>query len=83
MQIGQPLLKLLSKIYEPSTTVEATFSRYDLVFKTDAQGRPILLFIGKKDARGKIKGERFTRRLLTDDNGNVIKDHWDAQGKIH
>ncbi|MDF2430771.1 MAG: hypothetical protein JWP44_402 [Mucilaginibacter sp.] len=57
--------------------VEATFGRYDLAFKTDESGRPVLLFIGKKEADGKIKGERFSRRTVTDKNGDVIKDHWD------
>jgi hypothetical protein len=33
------------------------FQRYDLAFKTDETGRPVLLFIGKKDDQGKIKGE--------------------------
>jgi hypothetical protein len=33
------------------------FQRYDLAFKTDETGRPVLLFIGKKDGQGKIKGE--------------------------
>jgi hypothetical protein len=83
MKFGPQLLQLLSKTYEPSTMVETTFSRYDLAFKTDDKGRPVLLFIGRKDAQGKIKGERFSRRLLSDDSGNIIKDHWDSKGKIH
>jgi hypothetical protein len=83
MKFGPQLLQLLSKTYEPSTMVETTFSCYDLTFKTDDKGRPVLLFIGKKDVKGKIKGERFARRLLNDDSGNIIKDYWDAKGKIH
>jgi len=83
MKLGAQILQLLSKTYLPSTMVEMTFSRYDLLFKTDDQGRPVLLFMGKKDENGKIKGERFTRRLLTDANGNITKDHWDAKGKVH
>jgi len=50
--------------------------------KTDEQGRPVLLFMGKADADGKIKGEHFARRLQTDNDGRVIKDHWDNKGKV-
>ncbi|WP_200815674.1 hypothetical protein [Pedobacter africanus] len=44
--------------------VELKSGRYDLAFKTDDKGRLILLFMGKKDACGKIMGERYARRLL-------------------
>jgi hypothetical protein len=81
MVLGQEILKILSKTYEPSTMVETTFKRYDLSFKTDEAGRPILLFIGQKDETGKIKGERFARRLATNQEGAIIKDHWDNKGK--
>ncbi len=47
------------KIYEPDTVIEHKMSRYDLAFKTGDFGRLILLFIGKADDQGKIKGERF------------------------
>lgn len=54
-----------------------------IAFQTDDAGRPVLLFIGQKQANGLIKGERFTRRLVKDTDGNIVKDHWDAQGTIH
>jgi hypothetical protein len=76
-----PLLKLLNKVYEASAMLEQRFGRYDLAFKTDEKGRPILLFIGEKDPNGKIKGERYARRLVFDKEGNIIKDHWDNKGK--
>jgi hypothetical protein len=82
MKVGPELLKLLSKIYSPSELINQRFGRYDLAFKTDEQGRPVLLFIGKADAEGKIAGERFARRLQTDKNGNIVKDHWDNKGRI-
>jgi len=76
------VIKLLSRTYEPKRIVGLTFGRYDLTFKTDELGRAILLFIGKKDeVTGKIKGERYARRLVFDDHGNSIKDHWDNKGK--
>jgi hypothetical protein len=55
MKLGPQLLLLLNKTYEPSALVETAFQRYDLAFKTNEHGKPILLFIGKKDEQGKIK----------------------------
>jgi hypothetical protein len=81
MKVGPELLKILSKPYAPVQVISQRFGRYDLAFKTDEQGRPILLFIGKADAEGKIKGERFVRRLQADKDGQIIKDHWDNKGK--
>lgn len=82
MALGPAILKMLSKHYEPSAFVEKRFLRYDLAFKTDADGNPILLFMGTKDASGNIKGRRYARRLLKDANGNIIKDHWDDKGTV-
>lgn len=79
--LKEPILKVLSKTYEASAMIELKFKRYDLAIKTDELGRPILLFIGEKDAGGKIKGERFARRLVVDADGKVVKDHWDHKGK--
>jgi hypothetical protein len=81
MELGEEVLKILNKTYDPNSMVETKFKRYDLAFKTDDAGRPILLFMGQKDAEGKIKGERFARRLKFGDQGEVIKDHWDNKGK--
>jgi hypothetical protein len=33
----------------------------------------MLLFIGEKDGNGKIKGERYTRRLVENTEGIVLK----------
>lgn len=81
MELGAPILKILNKTYEPTTLVELKFKRYDLAFKTDPEGRPVVLFMGKKDGNGIVKGERFSRRLVTDEEGNILKDHWDHKGK--
>ena len=81
MELGEEILKILNKTYEPSSLVETRFKRYDLAFKTDEAGRPILLFMGQKDENGKIKGERFARRLKQGNNGEMLKDHWDNKGK--
>ncbi|WP_345248840.1 hypothetical protein [Nibrella saemangeumensis] len=81
MKIGEALQKKLAKKYEPSTMVSLKFNRYDVALKTDEEGNPILLFIGKADENGTIKGDRYTRRLVKDSSGAVIKDHWDYKGK--
>ncbi len=81
MQLGEPIMKILNKLYEPSSIVEAKFKRYDLVFKTDETGRPVLLFMGKKNENGTVIGERYSRRLKFDINGVVVKDHWEHKGK--
>jgi hypothetical protein len=48
MALGPAILKILSKQYEPSSFVEKRFQRYDLGFKTDADGNPIVLFMAQK-----------------------------------
>jgi hypothetical protein len=81
MDLKDPILKVLGKQYEPSMLIEMTFKRYDIAFKTDEAGRPILLFMGKRNENGDIKGERYARRLKIDPDGTVIKDHWEHKGK--
>jgi hypothetical protein len=82
MKIGDKLLKVLSKRYEPDQMISKKFGRYELDFKTDHDGNPVLLFIGDRTENGRIKGHRFARVLLQDPQGNLIKDHWDAKGKV-
>lgn len=81
MKLSENLQTKLGKKYEPSAMVEMQYKGNDLTFKTDEAGNPVLLFIGKKDARGMIRGERYARRLKHDDNGNLVKDHWELKGK--
>jgi len=81
MKIGDKLLKVLGKKYAPEQMISQKFERYAISFKTDEEGNPILLFIGQTGADGKIRGERFTRVLIRDKNGQIQKDHWDAKGK--
>lgn len=82
MKIGDALLKKLNKKYEASSMVALKFRGYDLAMKTDEDGNPIVLFIGKADKEGRIKGDRYARRLLKDAQGNILKDHWDYKGKV-
>lgn len=81
MKLGQPLLLKLGKKYAPSSMVGLKYKGKDLCFKTDEEGNPVVLFIGKADAGGRIKGERYTRTLKRDARGFCIKDHWDLKGK--
>lgn len=82
MKIGDSLLKVLNKKYEPSNMVHVRFKGYDLAMKTDEEGNPIVLSIGKANNEGMVKGDRYARRLLKDAAGKVIKDHWDYKGKV-
>ncbi|SKB81953.1 hypothetical protein [Daejeonella lutea] len=81
MELKEPVRKVLNKIYEPDSMIEKPFKKYHMAFKTDELGRPILLFLGKKELDGRIKGERFSRRFKTDNAGVIIKDHWEHKGK--
>jgi hypothetical protein len=82
MKMGDALLKKLNKKYEPAAMVSLKFREYDMAMKTDEEGNPILLFIGKLGEDGMIKGDRYARRLLKNANGGVIKDHWDYKGRV-
>ncbi|GAB4035661.1 hypothetical protein [Spirosoma jeollabukense] len=82
MKLGERLLKVLSKQYEPAKMVALRFGRYDVAMKTDEEGNPILAFVGKADERGIIKGDQYARRLRKDASGSVIKDHWDYKGTV-
>jgi hypothetical protein len=72
--------KLLDKEYPASSINEINYRGKDIAFKTDKEGRPVLLFIGKKIAPGKIRGERYVRNIVTLSDG-AIKDHWEKKGK--
>ena len=81
MKFNEDLLKILSKAYEKSTLINTAYKGNDISFKTDAEGNAVLLFIGKRQPDGTIKGERYARTLKHDRENNVIKDHWELKGK--
>lgn len=81
MPLHYDLLKKLSLKYEPSAMVAMRFKGNDLSFKTDEEGNPVLLFIGKRLEAGTVKGERYARTLKRDREGKVFKDHWERKGK--
>lgn len=83
MEIEEPLLKILSKRYDPCSFIETRFHCFDLAFKTDREGTPLVAFLGKKNEKdGHICGERFARRLKQLTNGTIVKDHWEHKGKV-
>ena len=63
MELEEPVLKILRKKYQPSSLIETHYNKYDLAFKTDREGDAIVLYMGRKDDKGQLRGERFTRRL--------------------
>ena len=77
----EELEKKLAKTYPPSSLHRMRYKGKDLAFKTDGEGNPILLFIGKEDEEGNVKGERYARTLKYDREGKRIKDHWELKGK--
>jgi hypothetical protein len=81
MKLSEDLQKKLSKLYEPSSMLSMKFRGNDVAFKTDENGHPVLLFVGKLNPQGNIKGERYARTLKYDREGKVIKDHWELKGK--
>lgn len=81
MGLSQSLLLKLGKKYPPSSMVMLKFRNKDVAIRTDGEGNPVLVFIGKADASGRVKGERYTRTLKADARGAVIRDHWDRKGR--
>ncbi|MDJ1506913.1 hypothetical protein [Xanthocytophaga agilis] len=81
MALSEHLQQKLNKKYAPSAMVDITYKGNDISFKTDAEGNPILLFIGRRDQNGTVKGERYARRFKRDEQGLLIKDHWELKGK--
>lgn len=82
MKLNESLITALTKKYPPSTMVELKFRGKDMNLKTDSDGNAVTLFIGKRTPEGMIKGERYSRRIIRDAAGGIIKDHWDRKGKV-
>jgi hypothetical protein len=81
MAIGVELEKKLKKKFEPSSMISMRYKNFDMMIRTDADGNAIQLFIGKANAEGTIKGERYTRTLKHDSTGKILKDHWEKKGR--
>lgn len=81
MKLSEDLQRKLHKMHEPSSVINMKYRGNDIAVKTDENGNAILLFIGKMQQDGRIKGERYARTLKYDREGRVIKDHWELKGK--
>ena len=81
MPLGPDLKKKLDQPFPPSTMIDLQHKGLDLSIKTDENGNAILVFIGKRDEDGSVKGERYVRTLLFNTHGVKIKDHWELKGK--
>lgn len=82
MAIGTELEKKLSKLYEPSSTLDLKFKGNDITIVTNKEGEAVTLFIGKRKDNNIITGERYSRRIIKDKEGKIIKSHWDNQGRV-
>ncbi|WP_276479491.1 hypothetical protein [Paraflavitalea pollutisoli] len=82
MDLGEQLLKILNKKYAPTSLIETRCQQYDLAFKTDREGLPMVAFVGHKDEKGRLFGERFARRLCQLVNGTIIKKNWENKGEV-
>ena len=81
MAIGSDLQKKLNKTFEASSTIEDSFRGNDLTILTNESGEATTVFIGKRRPDGSISGERYSRRIIRDQDGTIIKNHWDNKGK--
>ena len=81
MGLREDLIKKLKRKFEPSATTQFRYRANDVVIQSDEEGNAIRAFIGKANDEGMIKGDRYSRILLKDKEGKVIKDHWDRKGR--
>ena len=81
MKLGEDLIKKINRKFEPSAMVPMQYRNNDLVVRTDKEGNAVQLFIGKANEEGVIKGDRYSRSIIRDREGKVIKDYWERKGK--
>jgi hypothetical protein len=81
MPLGEDLLKKINKRFEPLSKVPLRYRSYHLLLITDKDGNAVKLFMGKVNTQGIIKGDRYARTLKYNNEGKIIKDHWERKGK--
>jgi len=81
MALGDKLIKKLEKPLPPNSRHDDSFRGTDYAVFSNEHGEAVTLFIGKRKPDGDIQGERYSRRILKDGSGNIIKSHWDLKGK--
>jgi hypothetical protein len=81
MKLSSELIKLLGRLYDPDSIVNLKFNGLDATIKTNSDGQAVLLFLGKMNDAGSVKGSRYVRTFKKDEEGKILKDHWELKGK--
>ena len=80
--LSKTLEAKLNKKYPPSSKIDDQFKGNDITFYTNEFGEPFNLFIGKRNDKGNIVGEFYSRRVKKREGEKIIQSHWDNQGKV-
>lgn len=81
MSLSDDLIKKLKRKFEPLTITQFRYRTSDIVVQSDDEGNAIRVFIGRADQEGIVKGDRYSRTLKKDEEGKIIKDHWEKKGR--
>lgn len=81
MTLSSDLIKKLNAKFGAFTATQFRYRNNDIVVQTDEEGNAVRAFIGKANDEGIVKGDRYSRVLKKDKEGNIIKDHWERKGK--
>lgn len=82
MSLGEKLIKKLEKPFPPKARIDDVFKGNDYTLLTNDNGEAVSLYIGKRKENGDIKGEYYTRKIIKDSSGKIIKNHWDNKGRV-
>lgn len=82
MPLGDQLINMLQKSFPPKTRIDDIFRGNELTIVTNNEGEAVSLYIGKRLQDGRIKGEYYSRKIVKDSGGKIIKSHWDNKGKV-
>ncbi len=80
MKLAEKLVKLINRKYEPGTMVSLRFGQQDIRLRTNKDGNAVQMFIGR-EKEGVIRGDRYSRTIITDRGGQPLKDYWERKGK--
>ena len=82
MALGEKLIKKLEKPYPKKVRIDDNFRGNDITILSNEDGDAVTFYIGKRKENGDIRGERYTRKIVRDESGKIIKSHWDNKGKV-
>jgi len=80
--LSKALETKLSKIYTPDSRFDDHFKGNDITFFTNENGEPFSLYIGKRNDKGNIVGEFYSRRFKKREGEKIVLSHWDNMGKV-